>query len=72
MSNSKKCEKNLPFLINSAISDHYFHLISYIEGKCQEQLTFCFLHNSVISSISGVMRQYVPHYRKKLHKNPPF
>ena len=63
MSNSRTMWKNLSFLINSAILDNYFNLISCIEAKCQNQVTFCFLQNLIITSISGVMRQYVQHYR---------
>ena len=55
MSNSRKMWKYLPFLINSAVLDNYFYLVSYIEAKFQKQVIFCFLQNSVITSISGVM-----------------
>ena len=63
MSNSRKMWKNLPFLISSAILDNYFYLIVYIEAKCQNQVTFCFLQNSIIIGISGVMRRYVQDHR---------
>ena len=34
-------------------------------------MNFWFLQNSIITSISGVMR-HVQHYRSKQHKNPLF
>ena len=50
--------KNLSFLINSAILDNYVHLISHIEANYQNQVTIRFLQNSIIRSISWVMRQW--------------
>ena len=35
-------------------------------------MNFWFLQNSIITSVSGVMRQYVQHYRSKQHKSPLF
>ena len=35
-------------------------------------MNFWFLQNSIITSVSGVMRPYVQHYRSKQHKSPLF